>query len=147
MSEEDELGATIFGWVGTAIATYFYIAPVVPYLKLIRGELKINEVPGFLLICSFFNCILWTGYALLYNQFNNYFANGLGGTITLIFITIFLVYFAEKKICYRMCYRNLFHMLFYFASGCYRNNRECFQCFNVRSSGGKNVPSGQDRKL
>ena len=104
MSEEEDLGATIFGWVGTVIATYFYIAPVVPYLKLIRGELKLNEVPGFLLICSFFNCILWTGYALLYNQFNNYFANGLGGTITLIFITIFLVYLAEKKICLSLFY-------------------------------------------
>ena len=41
MSENDnDLKATIFGWVGTVIATYFYISPIEPYLKLIKGLLN-----------------------------------------------------------------------------------------------------------
>jgi len=98
MSEEDDLGSQIFGWVGTALATYFYIAPVVPYLKLIKGQITYKEVPGILLICSLLNCLLWADYGLLTDQFSVYFANGLGAPICLIFITIFLIYFAEKKI-------------------------------------------------
>ena len=97
MTKEDDLGSVIFGWVGTVLATYFYIAPIVPYVKLIRGKLNYKEVPGILLLFSLINCILWSAYALLENQFNNYLANGLGGTITLIYVTMFLIYFAEKK--------------------------------------------------
>ena len=97
MSEED-LGSVIFGWVGTALATYFYIAPVVPFLKLIKGEISWKDSPGILLLCSFLNCILWSDYGLLTDQFSVYFANGLGGTITLIFITIFLIHVAERKL-------------------------------------------------
>ena len=53
MSEEDDLGRIIFGWVGTAISFVFYIAPVVPYLKLIKGEISLKESPGLLLFCFF----------------------------------------------------------------------------------------------
>ncbi len=106
MSEED-LGSTIFGWVGTALATYFYIAPVVPFWKLIKGEITCKESPGVLLICSFLNCILWSDYGLLKDQFSVYFANGLGGSITLIFITIYLIHIANKKILLS-CFYNIF---------------------------------------
>ena len=44
MSDSDEdLGSLIFGWVGTAIALFFYITPVVPFLKLIKGEITWKE--------------------------------------------------------------------------------------------------------
>lgn len=94
----------IFGWVGTAISTFFYIAPVVPFSKLIKGEIKCKESPGVMLICSFMNCILWADYGLLYDRFLQYFPNGLGGVITLIFITIFLIHLADKKIGYSLLY-------------------------------------------
>ena len=104
MAGEDDLGGAIFGWVGTVLATYFYIAPIVPYLKLIKGQLTYKEVPGILLLCSLINCVLWSAYALLKNQFNNYLANGLGGSITLIYVSMFLIYFAEKKILLSFIY-------------------------------------------
>ena len=97
MSSEGDIVGDIFGWVGTGISTYFYIAPVVPFLKLINGELTWKESPGVLLICSFLNCILWSNYGLLLNRFLIYFANGIGGVITLIWITIFLIHYADKK--------------------------------------------------
>ena len=98
MSEEDDLGSQIFGWTGTVLATYFYIAPIVPYLKLIKGQITYDKAPGVLLICSFLNCILWSDYGIIKNRFSVYFANGIGGVITLIYITIFLIYFAQKKL-------------------------------------------------
>ena len=104
MSEEDDLGSIVFGWIGTAIALIFYIVPIVPYLKLIKGELTLKRSPGLLLICSFLNCILWSDYGLLTNKFSVYFANGLGGAITLIFITIFLIHLADRKILFSLIY-------------------------------------------
>jgi len=103
MSEDDVVGE-IFGWVGTALATYFYISPVVPFIKLIKGEITYKESPGVLLLCSFMNCILWVDYGLLQNNFQVYFANGLGGSITLIFITIFLIYVSELRIGFSLLY-------------------------------------------
>ena len=105
MSEEEgDIIGDIFGWVGTVICIYFFVSPVVPFLKVIKGEITYKESPGVLLICSFMNCILWADYGLRKDRFLQYFPNGLGGSITLIFITIFLIYFAEKKLTFALLY-------------------------------------------
>ena len=44
------------------------------------------------------NCILWADYGLVLNKFLVYFANGIGGTITLIWITIYLFFLAKKNV-------------------------------------------------
>ena len=103
MTDEDFVG-DIFGWVGTGISMFFYIAPVVPFLKLIKGEISCKESPGILLICSFMNCILWGDYGLLLDRFLIYFANGIGGTITLIWIVIFIIHFVEKRFAMALLY-------------------------------------------
>ena len=99
-----DLVGDIFGWIGTAISTFFFIAPVVPFLKLIKGEITVKESPGILLICSFMNCVLWGDYGLLLDRFLQYFPNGLGGSITLIWITIYLIHLAKRKIGYALLY-------------------------------------------
>ena len=100
----DDLGSTIFGWVGNALALYFYIAPIVPFVKVIKGQMTWKQSPGVLLLCSFLNCILWSDYGLITNQFLLYLANGLGGTITLIYITIFLIHVADRKVLLSLFY-------------------------------------------
>ena len=99
MAEEEgnKLIGEIFGWTGTGLAIYFYIAPAVPFIKLVNEQLKVNDVPGILLICSFMNCILWADYGLLLDTFQIYLANGIGGAITLIWITIYLIYFGNQS--------------------------------------------------
>ena len=101
---DNKLFGEIFGWVGTAIATYFYLAPAVPFIKLVNDHLKVNEVPGILLICSFMNCILWADYGLLDDTFQVYLANGIGGAITLIWITIFLIYIGKQNLKIALLY-------------------------------------------
>ena len=93
-----QLIGDIFGWVGTALAIYFFLSPAVPYYKLIKGKIKYSDAPGVLLIFSFMCCILWLIYGLLLNKLQIYLANGVGAGITLVFITIFLSYFTKDKI-------------------------------------------------
>ena len=100
----NQLFGEIFGWVGTGIAIYFYLAPAVPFIKLVNEHLKVNEVPGVLLICSFMNCILWADYGLLDDTFQVYLANGIGGAITLIWITIFLIYIGKQNLKIALLY-------------------------------------------
>jgi hypothetical protein len=102
--EESDIVGEIFGWIGTVITIFFLLTPIVPLLKLMKGEMKIKDYPGVLLICSFMNCVLWADYGLLHDRFLQYFPNGLGGSITLVFITTYLVYLAEKKIPFALLY-------------------------------------------
>ena len=121
MAGDSDLVGDIFGYIGSVISTYFFISPVVPIIKLIKGEISVKDVPGILLICSFLNCILWAMYGLLKDRFLQYAPNGLGGSITLIWITIYLIYLGDKRIhfallfnfCLISCIIGL-SMLFYF---------------------------------
>ena len=97
MSEPDIVGQ-IFGWVGTIIATYFYISPVVPFYQVLTYKLDYRDSPGVLLIMSFMNCILWACYGLRKDDFMVYFANGIGGAITLVWITIYLIFFGKRSL-------------------------------------------------
>lgn len=106
MSEEDMLGE-ILGWAGVTISTCFFIAPIVPYLKLIRGQVTYKEVPSILLICSLLNCFLWADYGLLKGNAQQYAANAIGGSITLIYTTILLIFIANKNFFQALLY-NLF---------------------------------------
>ena len=93
-----DIVGTIFGWAGTIIATYFYLAPVVPFMQVLTNKLNYKDSPGVLLIMSFMNCILWADYGLVKNDFMVYFANGIGGTITLVWITIYLIFLGKKNL-------------------------------------------------
>ncbi len=95
--EKNKFIGEIFGWTGTGLAIYFFLAPAVPFCKLVKEQVKVNEVPGILLICSFMNCILWADYGLLLNIFQVYLANGIGGAITLIWITIYLIFIGNQS--------------------------------------------------
>ena len=98
MAAESDLVGDIFGWVGTAITIYLYFAPCVPFIKVVKEELKYSDSPGLLLIFSGINSFLWIVYGLLQDSIQLYISSGIGGAATVVWITIFLIYFAEKKI-------------------------------------------------
>ena len=90
--------AKIFGWSATIICIYFFLAPVVPFLQVLKGKLNYKDSPGVLLIMSFMNCILWADYGLVKNDFQVYFCNAIGGSTTLIWITIYLIYLGNQNV-------------------------------------------------
>lgn len=95
MNEENTV-ESIFGWVGAIISIYFYFAPGFPFFKVLRDQMNYQDLPVILLISSFLNCILWADYGLIKNSTQIYITNSFGGTITLIWITIYLVYLGKK---------------------------------------------------
>ena len=97
MEEESDPLGDIFGWVGTAITIYLYFAPCVPFIKVLKGEIKCSDSPGLLLIFSLINSLLWIVYGLLQDSIQLYISSGIGGGLTVIWLTIFLIFFADKK--------------------------------------------------
>ena len=94
----------IFGWVGSVLATIFFLSPIVPFSSLIKDEITYKDTPGVLLIMSFFNCILWGVYGLRGDLTQVYVTNFLGCFITFIFIVIYLIYLTEEKILTSIIY-------------------------------------------
>ena len=87
---------SIFGWLGSIISIYFFIAPIYPFTKVLLNKIDYNDSPGILLLFTFMNCILWTVYGFLKDETQIYITNSLGGVITLIWITIYLIYLGKK---------------------------------------------------
>ena len=94
---DDKLIESIFGWMGLAISTYFYLSPAVPYYKVLRGDIDYKDSPAVLLFCNIMNCILWIDYGLLKGTFQVYLTCSIGGTITLIWITIYIIFLSKKR--------------------------------------------------
>jgi solute carrier family 50 protein (sugar transporter) len=95
MSEENKV-ESIFGWIGAIISIYFYFAPGFPFYKVLKDQMNYQDLPVILLISSFLNCVLWADYGLIKNSTQIYITNSFGGTITLIWITIYLLYLGKK---------------------------------------------------
>ena len=103
MSEQD-IVKKIFGWVGTALSSYFFFAPIVPVLKIIKGKVNIKDAPYILLFISLLNCILYTVYGLLKNDFAVYLTNIIGGAFTLMWVTSTIIFLAKMKILFILLY-------------------------------------------
>ena len=87
---------SIFGWLGSIISIYFFIAPIYPFTKVLLNKIDYNDSPGILLLFTFMNCILWSVYGFLKEETQIYVTNSLGGIITLIWITIYLTHLGKK---------------------------------------------------
>ena len=96
---DDKIIESIFGWIGLTISSYFYLSPVVPFIKVLKGEMKYLDSPGILLIISMINCILWTDYGLLVDSLQLYLTCAIGGTTTFIWITIYFTFVGKKQFC------------------------------------------------
>ena len=88
----------ICGWIGTVISICFFIAPIQQYISLIQGKIPVSDVPGLMLVFNEFNTVCWVAYGLRQGLFQSFICNLIGGVITLIYLLIFLCYFAELKV-------------------------------------------------
>ena len=96
MTNARDIVGEVFGWIATVISVCFFIAPIVPYIKLIKGKITYKETPGLLLICSFLNCLLWVVYGIKLSKTQLYVTNIIGGLVTLVWFFIFLIFWLNK---------------------------------------------------
>lgn len=112
-----EVVEQVCGWVGSAIAMFFYISPVVPFTKLMKGQVDLNTIPGVLLLCSLLNCLLWCEFGLQVNKLPVWICNAAGAATTVIWLVIYWTYFAQQKwipaIVYNFLMLNVIGEIFY----------------------------------
>jgi uncharacterized protein with PQ loop repeat len=59
---DKESFADFFGWVAAIMTIYFFIAPIVPFYKVIKGKLNYEDTPGAYITLVYLNCLCWYVY-------------------------------------------------------------------------------------
>ena len=59
---DKESFADFFGWVAAIMTIYFFIVPIVPFYKVIKGKLNYEETPGAYITLVYLNCLCWYVY-------------------------------------------------------------------------------------
>jgi len=88
----------IVGWIGNALALFFFFSPAVAMLKLIKGEIEHTTIPYISLIANIMNCLLWFIFAWIKQDDQIYICNGIGGFTSVIYLSIFWFYFSERNV-------------------------------------------------
>jgi hypothetical protein len=95
---EKDTFQVVAGWIGNALALFFFFSPAVGMYSLIKGKIEHKTIPFVLLIANIMNCILWFIYGFKKEDYQIYACNGIGGVTNLIYLIIFWYYFADKNI-------------------------------------------------
>ena len=59
---DKESFAEFFGWVAAIMTIYFFIVPIIPFYKVLKGKLNYEETPGAYVTLVYLNCLCWYVY-------------------------------------------------------------------------------------
>ena len=84
--------------IGTAMGIGLGITPIVPFIKIIKGEENVKIFPESMIFFNILCPILWLCYWVHLNNFIPFFSAIFGFTLGVIFSTIYLYYYLGKNI-------------------------------------------------
>ncbi len=109
LTKEKSTFQVVVGVIANATALFFYFSPLLIVYNLIKGKIKANTVPYFLLICNVANTLLWFLYGLKKEDIQVWLINTVGGSANLVYLLIYWYYFVDKK-----CFNYLIYCIFTF---------------------------------
>ena len=91
-----ELIKEIAGWVGFGLNALYYILQYPPFIRLLKGKINFEEIPGFFITSYYINCFIWYIYGLMALNNQVKYSNLIAGIVSLFFIAIYIKYEIEK---------------------------------------------------
>jgi hypothetical protein len=95
---EKDTFQVVAGWIGNALALFFFFSPAIAMYKLIKGQIEYTVIPYISLIANIMNCLLWFVFGWTKQDDQVYLCNGIGGVTSIIYLTIYWYFFVEKKV-------------------------------------------------
>jgi hypothetical protein len=93
---DKESFADFFGWVAAIMTIYFFIAPIVPFYKVIKGKLNYEDTPGAYITLVYLNCLCWYVYGDYIYSDQMKLCYLVGIISSLILLAIYLLYEQRK---------------------------------------------------
>lgn len=85
-----------FGWIGCFLQTCFFLVELIPFIKIISGQLYFEDSPGFFMSASYANSFLWMIYGDLAFSEQIKTTNMIACLICLVALIIYLIYERKK---------------------------------------------------
>lgn len=99
----------IFGWFGAALSMFFFFGPLTMVIETFKGKRNYKDMNPYMLFVNMSNCILWVAYGVRLGELQMYVTNGTGAAFTLVWISFFLYFHAERKPLLTVFYLILFY--------------------------------------
>jgi hypothetical protein len=93
---DKESFADFFGWVAAIMTIYFFIAPIVPFYKVIMGKLNYENTPGAYITLVYLNSLCWYVYGDYIYSDQMKLCYLVGIISSFIFLAIYLLYEQRK---------------------------------------------------
>ena len=85
-----------FGWVAACLTVCFYMAPVIPFINVLKGKLNFEDAPGVYVTCCYVNCFIWYIYGDMIFSDQVKISNCISAGICLMLMLIYLGYELKK---------------------------------------------------
>lgn len=84
------------GWVACCLNILYFIGPIIPYIRVLKGNLYFEETPGFFVTSCYINCFVW--YIFGDMSFNDQvqYSFLISAYICSAFMTVYLFYEIKK---------------------------------------------------
>ena len=102
----------IFGWIGAALSIFFFIGPLTLVIETFKGKRNYKDMNPYMLFINMSNCVLWVAYGLRLGELQMYVTNGTGTAFSLVWISFYLYFLAEKKPLLTVFYLILFYDIY-----------------------------------
>ena len=84
------------GWIAACLTVCYYVAPVLPFVNVLKGRLNFEDTPGVFVTTCYVNCFIWYVYGDMIFSDQVKISNCVSASISLILIVIYLIYEIRK---------------------------------------------------
>ena len=84
------------GWLACGLNVLYFLAPVEPFFRVLRGKLNFEDTPGVFVSTCYVNCFVWYIYGDMVFSDQVKMSNLIASCASLCLIVIYLVYELKK---------------------------------------------------
>ena len=84
------------GWAAAGFTVCYYLAPVLPFINVLKGKLDFENTPGVFVTTCYVNCFVWYIYGDMIFSDQVKYANLAASCISLVLMVIYLIYELKK---------------------------------------------------
>ena len=86
----------VVGWISAGLTVLYYLAPVNPFFRVLKGKLNFEDTPGVFVTICYVNCFVWCVYGDMIFSDQVKYANGVAACVSLLLMIIYLAYELKK---------------------------------------------------
>ena len=84
------------GWLACGLNVLYFLAPIEPFFRVIRGKLNFEDTPGVFVTTCYVNCFVWFVYGDMIFSDQVKMSNLIAACASLCLIVIYLLYELKK---------------------------------------------------